>query len=84
MGVFGQEPGSGVLPVRDPQGRVRATAPPTFPAVTVAVTGVGVGVTGGQVTAVIAVTAPGSDRLAVVGSLRGVVLAATPGGAFGP
>ena len=58
------------------------SVPPCRP-LTGAVTGVGVGVTGGQVIAVIAVTAQVSDRLALVSPFLGVVLAGAPGGAFG-
>jgi len=84
VGEFGQQAASGVLPVRDDQGGVRATVSPACRPLTGAVAGVGVGVTGGQVIAVISVTEPVSDRLAVVSPFLGVVLAGAPSGAFGP
>ena len=81
VGEFGQKAASGVLPVRDHQGGVCVTALPAPRAVAAAVTGVGVGVTGGQVTPVTVLV---SDRLALVSPFLGVVLAGAPGGAFGP
>ena len=83
MDEFRQEAASGVLPVGDHQGGARIDVPLAARAVTAAVTGVEVGVTGGHVSAVTAVTVLVSDRQAFTSVFLCVVLAGAPGGAFG-